>query len=297
MKLDYVVYAPSWDPDNGGGMFMHELVHALNRRGARAGLWPMADMRTGLRLKVRLAVERMIGRGPAYKVNPSLDTPVARRSDLGRHTIAVYPEITLGNPLKRRNVVRWLLYTPGVVHPYAFGKDDLFFCVDRMFDLPEVTGGAPELFFYRINPAYRDEGRPDRSGTCFMVRKGFDKPRIPQTEGALQIDGLPHEEIAKIFNRCEVFYSYDEATFYSQFAAICGCLSVVVPGRYRTREEWTANYQIARHGIAYGLDDLEHARATRHLVLDLLREREQAGEATVDRFIDLTRARFPHLAG
>jgi hypothetical protein len=93
-----------------------------------------------------------------------------------------------------------------------------------------------------------------------------------------------------------VFYSYDEATFYSQFAAICGCLSVVVPGRYRNRQEWTADYQIARYGIAYGLDDLEHARATQHLVIDLLREREQAGEATVDRFIELTRARFPRSA-
>jgi hypothetical protein len=287
-KLNYVVYAPGWSPDNGGGMFMHELVNALNRRGERAALWPMAPLYdTGLRSRIRRFL-----RPPAYLRNPDLDTPVATRADLGPDCVVVYPELVPGNPLKAANVARWLLYTPGVLHPYSFGPDELFFRVDAMFDLPQVTGGAEDLFFYRINPVYRDEGRTDRAGACFMVRKGDDKPRIPQTANALQLDGLSHEEIARVFNRCEVFYSYDEATFYSQYAAICGCLSVVIPGRYASRREWAENYQIARYGIAYGLDDLGHARATRHQLVQLLREREAAGERTVDRFIERTQARF-----
>ena len=95
------------------------------------------------------------------------------------------------------------------------------------------------------------------------------KPRIAETRGAIPIDGLSHEEIADIFNRCSVFYSYDEATFYSQYAAICGCLSVVVPGLYSSREEWVASHPIARYGVAYGLDDLDHARRVRPAGADL----------------------------
>jgi hypothetical protein len=124
------------------------------------------------------------------------------------------------------------------------------------------------------------------------VRKGVDKPRIPQTADAICIDGMSHAEVAVIFNRCEVFYSYDEASFYSQYAAICGCDSVVVPGLYPSRADWVAHHPPARFGVAYGLDDLEHARATRHLVIDQLRAQEAAGLETVRRFISLTEARF-----
>jgi hypothetical protein len=289
--ITYVVYAPGFDENSGGTIFMHELVNALNRRGERARLWPMAPIYPQRRRQRLLNLIRP----PAYRLSPDLDTPRATRADLAApDCVVVYPELVPGNPLQARNVVRWLLYTPGVMHPYAFGPDEMFFCVDGMFDLPEVTGGAPELFLYKINPAYRDEGRPGRHGACYMLRKGKDKPRIPQTDGAELLDGRSHAEIAEAFNRCEVFYSYDEATMYSQYAALCGCLSVVVPGAYADRAQWVANYQIARHGIAYGLDpaELDHARATRHRVIELLRAKEAEGLETVARFVALTRARF-----
>jgi hypothetical protein len=289
--LTYVVYAPEFDENSGGTIFMHELVNALNRMGRRALLWPMAPIYPQPR---RRRLMNLI-RPPRYRRSPALDTPLATRTDLAAPgCVVVYPELVRGNPLGADNVVRWLLYTPGVMHPYEFGPDEMFFCVDGMFDLPEVTGGAPELFLYKINPVYRDHGRGDRRGACYMLRKGKDKPRLPQTEGAELLDGLSHEQIADAFNRCEAFYSYDEATMYSQYAALCGCLSVVIPGAYPSREQWAANYEIARYGIAYGLDaaELEHARTTRHLVLGLLRDKERAGLETVERFVELTRARF-----
>lgn len=145
---------------------------------------------------------------------------------------------------------------------------------------------------WKINPEYRDEGRSDRTGVCFLVRKGSDKSRIPETANAIQIDGLSHAEIAAIFNRCEVFYSYDEASFYSQYAALCGCRSVVVPGLYPSRPAWVKEHPVAEFGVAYGLDDMAHADATRHRVIELLRAKEAAGLETVRHFITFTKARF-----
>ncbi|MFM7334251.1 MAG: hypothetical protein ACKO1H_07540 [Tabrizicola sp.] len=139
-------------------------------------------------------------------------------------------------------MVRWLLYRPGLRDPFSFGKDEMFFRAGEMSDLPDLTGGAPELFLWKINPAYRNEGRADRKGACFLVRKGADKQRIPETADAIQIDGLSHEKVAAIFNQCEVFYSYDEASFYSHYAAVCGCRSVVVPGIYPSREAWVKEH-------------------------------------------------------
>lgn len=295
MRPRYLVVAPPFNPDSGGAIFLHELVHALNLLGAPAALWPIhrrpyPTRRAAVRAYVRKP--SLLWRAPAFAVEPGRDTPVATRGDLRADSIVVYPEITLGNPLGARNVVRWLLYRPGLRDPFQFGPDEMFFRAGEMSDLPDLTGGAPDLFVWRINPVYRNEGRGDRAGACYIVRKGEGKPQIPETEGAVRIDGLSHPEIAAIFNRCATFHSYDEATFYSQYAAICGCTSVVVPGLYASREDWVRHHPPGRYGIAYGLDDLDHARATQHLTITSLQEQEAAGLDTVRNFLRLTEARF-----
>lgn len=297
MKPRYVVVAPSFSPDSGGGIFLHELAYALNSLGASAAFWPINRMpRVGLRKQVRALLRRpsLLWRDPSFVQAPGRDTPIVAREAWDPDCIVIYPEIVLGNPLGARHVVRWLLYRPGLRDPYLFGPDEMFFRAGEMADLPELTGGAPDLFLWRIHEAYQDHGLTDRKGACYLVRKGSDKPRIPETAEAICIDGLSHTEVADIFNRCEVFYSYDEASFYSQYAALCGCQSVVVPGLYPSRAQWVEHHPLARFGVAYGLDDLEHARTTRHLVIDLLREQEAAGRETVRHFIALTEARFGH---
>ncbi|SFU12400.1 hypothetical protein [Sedimentitalea nanhaiensis] len=296
MQRNYIVYAPAYNENVGGIIFLHELVHVLNQMGERAFLWPMlpsygTNFRGRLKKFKRTLLDRQHAR---YTVSPNLNTPIATSGDLGGASIVVYPEIVLGNPLKARNVVRWLLYKPGLRHPYEFGSDNMFFRAGEMSDLPEITGGAPDLFLWKINRTYHNENRPDRDGVCYIVRKGVDKPRIQETEapGAIQIDKMSHAEINEIFNRCHTFYSYDEATMYSQYAAICGCTSVVIPGLYGSREEWVKNHELARYGVAYGLDDIPHAVTTRDKVLGLLEVEEAKGQATAERFVELTKARF-----
>lgn len=291
MQRNYIIYAPAFNENIGGVIFQHELVHALNRMGERAFLWPAAPIyKPGRRARLKQVFEKK----PPYPLSPDLDTPVASRSDLTRDSIVVYAEVVRGNPLKARNVARWLLYKPGLRHPYEFGKDEMFFRVGEMCDLPEITGGAPDLMLWKVNRTYRNETRAGRDGVCYIVRKGAHKPRIPETEvpGAIRIDGKSHAEINDIFNRCHTFYSYDEATMYSQYAAICGCTSVVIPELFDSREEWVKNHELARYGVAYGLDDIPHAVATRDKVLGLLQAEEAKGQATVERFVDLTKARF-----
>lgn len=289
---NYIVYTFSWNENNGGVIFMHNLVHELNRMGERALLWKAAPLYKQGRLR-RL---RNSLRPQPMLTNPLLDTPVAHRRDLSAESIVIYPELVPSNPLKARHVARWLLYKPGLLHPFSFGPDEMFFRAGSMSDVPDITGGASDLYLWKVNPVYRNENRPDRKGVCYMVRKGKDKPRIPETEAsdAIQIDGLSHAEINKVFNRCDTFYSYDEATMYSQFAAICGCTSVVVPGMFGSREEWVSQHPNGRFGIAYGthLAELDHARATRQLLLKDLQRKEEESLETVRNFVNLTRQQF-----
>ena len=128
------------------------------------------------------------------------------------------------------------------------------------------------------------------------MRKGGKKVRVLETEHAeaTLIDGLSHTEVNNIFNNCEVFYSYDEATMYSQFAVICGCLSIVIPGEHADRKEWVQNHDLGRYGVAYGTQEAElnHARATQSKLLELIEEKEKAGIETAKRFVTLSKERF-----
>jgi hypothetical protein len=292
-RLSYIVNAPSFDPNSGGTIFLHELAHALNALGEDATLSPMKPVYwPGIRKTIKTTL-----RPPVFETNPELNTRLATKADLKRpNAVVVYPEIVKDNPLGIKNVARWLLYKPGDQHAYSFTKDELFFRCFEKADLPELTGGAHDLFLWKVNRSYRNENRPDRNGVAYIVRKGHRKPRLPETEhpDAINIDGMSHEQINDVFNRCDRFYSYDEATLYSQFAAICGCLSIIVPGEHKDRAEWNSNHDLGKYGVAYGTDaaELAHAMATRDQLLIALEEKERAGLDTVKRFVTLTRARF-----
>lgn len=288
--MKYIVSAPSYEDHNGGAIFLHMLASTLNALGEEAYIWPMPDV---YQPSMRKRLQRLVRR-PTFETAPDLNTPIFRGKTAPDDAIVVYPELLLGNPMQAKNVVRWILYKPGELHPYEFTKDEMFFHCGEMFDVPELTGGAPELVMWRRNRTYRNENRPDRKGVCYIVRKGAAKPRLPETEdpSAIQIDHMSHAEINDIFNRCETFISYDEATMYSQFAAICGCDSIIVPGFFKSPEHWMASHPLAGNGVAYGFEHLEHARATRDKVIEMMDQKEQDSIETVKNFIKLTKERF-----
>jgi hypothetical protein len=300
-KIKYVVYSRAYSESSGGGIWLHNLVHTLNELGESAFLWPFGRSLPHVLSPRWLRGELRLLYGK-FAVNSALQTPVASPFGLDDATVVVYPEIVVGNPLRARNVVRWLLYNPELRPElvsrdrFGFGLEDRYFRAGAFCDVPELTGGAPDLFLWTINPAYRNEHRPDRKGVCYIVRKGSHKVRIPETEieSAVQVDGLSHAEMNEVFNRCETFYSYDEATMYSQYAALCGCTSVVVPGLFGSRAEWVKHHKLARLGVAYGTspEELEHARSTRDGVEALLQQEMEAGINSVRNFIRLTREQF-----
>jgi hypothetical protein len=256
--------------------------------GERAMLWPMAPLeRPSLREQTR-----QLFRKPNFNRLPGGNTPIARVDDLDDDMIVIYPEIILGNPLDATNVARWLLYKPGLLHPFEFGPDEMFFKASDFSDDVSLTGGAQLLYMTSINSCYRDYDKPNRQGSCYMIRKGKGISLIHNLEGSHNIDGLTHEETAKAFNECEFFYCYDEATMYSQYAAICGCTSIVIPVHYQCREDWVRDRPIARYGVAYGMEDIEHARATRHQLLDYLVERKRSSLETVATFVIATKKHF-----
>jgi hypothetical protein len=142
--------------------------------------------------------------------------------------IVVYPETVPGNPLDGKTVARLVLNYPGLLSgdkEYAPGEMVFAYA-------PRFYSGVPVLTVPVIEDCFCDVGLP-RSGGCFWVGKGKDVPRIPETDGLVEITAdwpADRRSLAMLFNTKEVFYSYDDCTALVSEARRCGCRVVIVPG-------------------------------------------------------------------
>lgn len=310
--LPIVIWASDFDEDSGGSIVLHTLAHRLRQTGQDVFLWNDRSRKLALRRRKlgpvlfalyqanrrRLARRRgkplSDGAGPVV-CHPSM--PVLTRLDLwDKRCIAVYPEIIHGNPLGADHVVRWLLHRPGFHHSGAsFGPDELTFFYQVAF--AEGVEGVPEDHLLQVRwlrtDVYRDEGLAGRSGTCRMVRKGeatFSR-KMAAKDAAPLLDGMRHEEIAAIFNRCTHFYCHDPYTMYLYYAALCGCIPVVVPQPGLDAETWREGFEL-KQGIAYGEAEIPFAIATRDALLaDMAAARAKEADA-VARFVAKVKLTF-----
>lgn len=221
-------------------------------------------------------------RFPAY-INPQMQG-LKRKffSSCGHRDVVIYPEEIYGNPLGAKNVVRWLLYHYKYLDdPQAYGPQDQFVAYRRVFNEKKLNPRERGLFVSYIDlDLYKQTNFGERSGTCYLVKKGAGRPDLPTEFDGPVIDDLPEREKVKLFNECERFVSYDTQTAYSSLAALCGCESVVVCEPGKTLDDYVPGNE-NHDGIAYGFspEQLEFAAQTRHKVLEYFQTRNEKTRA------------------
>ena len=217
--------------------------------------------------------------------------------------VTIYPEITSGNPMNSKHVVRWLLHYPD----YQLGRgsetwreDDLLFAyAPWIIKETKERGHKVEgqiLKTLHINyDIFKDRKEP-RKGTCYTVRKGGEGERDQLPLGAVDISNTIEEgdpySIAGIFNQYENFYSYDGRTTLSSLAALCGCNSVIACRSEPKEAFFAGQLDFWKYGIAYGANDIDHARTTRHLLKDALEKEKESCLSSVKNFIIHTKENF-----
>ena len=285
----FVVWAPGFSESNGGAILLHLLCRRLNEAGETALLWPAERPplwpNPGLMRGARRAFRyRRSGGDEAYSTGP-FPNRLASADDI-EGSIIVYPEMVAGNPIGGDRVVRWFLHRPGFHSGVVdYGPNELYFYVVEPFNDPSINPDSDNrLTLQWTNEVYRDEGRPGRQGSCYLMRHGSGRPLSHDLADSVSIEHLSHAGKAEEFNRRERFYSYDPYTFYLWYAAICGCIPIVVPEPGVPIETWKEKKE-DRYGIAYGEEDIPRAVATRGLLLAKLRERRQTEDEMVAAFI------------
>ena len=204
------------------------------------------------------------------------------------NSVVIYCEGTQGNPLQATNVVRWMLSKLGQNVPYnwidTWGKSELvyFFNYDADFLNNEAMIGKmyKTLTCIYINPLIKNYNDPLRKGYCHSFRKSHYHKSLKNAHPPNSFEITREHKVIdyiNIFNKRNIFISYDPLTFLTIIASMCGCISVVIKvDGISNHLEWlktTAVYQYVKekkidkmYGIAYGIAEIEWARDTMHLV-------------------------------
>ena len=266
--INFIIWSPEYTDSSGGIMALHLLARDLANEGHN----------------VLITTQTTI-KGSLAKTLP--DCPVPFDPE---RTMAIYPEIVSGNPFEAnaKYVTRWLLNTPGVIGGDGkYGDTDLVYKYWDYFKAPDESKvkGYLRTMDAKLD-LYIDRGQ-DRSGECYIVKKGGNKNLDKHSPHAVNIDIFKGDEyLADLFNEKETFISYDAMTFHSVQAALCGCLSIIIPDKGVTKEEYFEKTPHHRYGIAYGMDDIQHAKETQRLLRGVIQGVEDECKTLVRSYIN-----------
>lgn len=229
--------------------------------------------------------------------------------------IAIYPEITYGNPLNAKYVIRWILAPIGkfvdknVVD--SWGKNDLvyyFISEEKIRDSPEKYCSIYKLLTtIYLKPNIFINFHQPRNGYCHIIKKAykFHKNGIQFFHPSDSVE-LSHtatfEELVQIFNQFEYFVCYDPCCFLIFLAGLCGCITILhkIDGISSIEQWFTGNSDIPScfyvyyknneysnyPGIAYGIENIEYARSTLHLLPYVLNKQiEYINNYCIDNFL------------
>jgi hypothetical protein len=296
--IRFIVFAPSYDPNKGGFILLHYLCHLLNDCGFEAFLIPAfrgaaispLDDNSKIVEAINFRVDFL---KQTFEVRSDWKTPLYRQSWKSiRHddrVVSIYPETVFGNPLRGKNVARWILNTPGTFDKRVFftpGEVHFkYLDMHKPLSMPWIEIAEHKLSVVHVPWQYYAPPTDDssRQGTAYLVYKGKGKPLVHDVASSVKIDGMSHAQIGEIFRKVKTFISYDAKTLYSPLAAIAGADSVVIPDDGVSEDEWLPEKDL-RVGIAYGFERLEWARSTRHLTADRFRRMETESRRSVFEF-------------
>ena len=326
MALTYLIDAPAFNKNVGGICALHYLAHALTQLGEKNVYltnhkvnprWesnginrdhpfflqgkedrPSKFYRFLSKLKqyvIFATFKRKITRLQA-RLFPAL---LWKYFDRDR-TVVIYGETILGNPLKAAHVVRWIMNTPGVC-----GGDGVYELTDHIFQYHpwfevdrhyEVKGLLTAIDLEHQLKTYQNKNLPTRKGGAYLVRKGRDKKHDQHPASFVHADPLlekmSDEEVAQFFNSVDTFVSYDDMTFISVQAALCGCESIIIPGvGDRSKENLKKVNRI--NGVAYGFDDQEWVQSTKHELRPYFEALNDENLATIKEFYEYCEKTIP----
>ena len=268
--LPYIVFAPDYLHRNAGRRVLHKLCHLLNQAGQSAYIYKSRTNR-------KWNTPRISGRKAKAMINQG--------------AIVVYPEVTAGNPLKAKTVVRYILNNPGLLGgDKTYDPSEILFCFskhllqagmsqERILAIPAIDTDI----FYKDNRVERDIDYLVYFGKHALV-PGYPKKNIIHTNWPKN-----PVQLGQMLRRCKKLVSYDNLTALNFEATLCGCPVVIMPDGFRKRED-IESLEFGFNGMAWGNrpEEFAKAQATLDQAPVMLQKVTQKAEAELKNFITIT---------
>lgn len=258
-----IICTPDFTFGSGGIVCLHYLAQILSKSGYDVHLYPKQNT-----------------------INPIFNK-FYNDNIVNDNTPVIYPEIYQSNILNAKNVIRWILAPVGIVAKkeivYSWNKEDLVYYFNneqKITENPDKKGSVYKMLsIIFLNPLTKNKNNSYRKECCFTIRKHQFYKCIKQIHPNESFELLDHHDQIQaidIFNDYKYFVCYDPLCFLVVIAAICGCVPIVYPIEGVTKQEWMYNSAVSHYckeknldnlfGIAYGIEDIEWAKSTIHLV-------------------------------
>jgi hypothetical protein len=252
MAKKYLIYIDQFCSTSGGQVALHKLCHDLRALGEEAYVY---TENTHPKLNVSSIFEVL---------------PIGNSSEW----VVIYPEIYVGNPLNAKNVVRWILNTPGQCGGNSeqfyklLNERDLIYKFSPFFKYDGNDNGILRTTFIDYDIFYNKK-MERKWKECFIVKKGGIN-NIYHSSDAIDLAQYQHDwdQASDILNQCERFFCYDNECFWVTLAALCGCISIVIPNKNINSSQWKESFPFNKYGIAFGMDEESYAKETILLVKD-----------------------------
>lgn len=236
------------------------------------------------------------------------------------NTISIYPEHSRGNKFNTVHNVRWIMYHTTREDENGFGEDDYIYNFGNFKTYTNRHDGTLKVFNYNLDKFYDEHelfgGRLNkkRKGYCHIVSKhtpynyesilkSFNSTNITHLKENADLDVLRQE-----LNNYEYFITFDQKTYLTTAAALCGCKVIILKSDVgskgfihhvndRAEDAYTENeveltpiqYKLENpinlFGVAYGIEDIQWASDTLHMVRDHIRNLKESNENDIKNFI------------
>jgi hypothetical protein len=231
------------------------------------------------------------------------------------NTVTITPEHGGPNVFNTNNTVRWIMYHTTKQQESTFKDSEYIFNYGNFKTYLNREDGKLRIIDYNIDVFVNNNKK--REGYCHILSKNTPKDYENKIKNfnSTNITHLKDDKnltrLCDEFNKFEYFLTFDQKTYLTTAAALCGCKVIILDPHNRKNENlWEVDgdslnaytnsedynyllspleYKIENptnlFGVAYGVDDLPWAENTIHLVKKYLEEMENIDNKNFQKFI------------
>lgn len=209
----------------------------------------------------------------------------------------ICPSFDWDNNSDIKNVARWALYHISPETARNVSDTDEIFNFGS-FDIPIQKKVRKLTVIDYKKEIYYDRGNKRNRKYCHILLKNTPPnfENIISHFNSFSLDDYKtkgcFDYLAEKFNEFEYFLTFDDKTFLTTAAALCGCKPIILKNNNLSPWEYRKNNPIQAVGVAYGIEDLKWAEQTSDFVsshVDYLIEQDNK---TVDEFIEFWKTKI-----